>query len=69
MSFNFGDKPFKHDLPDGYLPVNKAVKDNVVVNTNGQSSSTAMPKTANNAPQAIIIEVCMTFLIILILLL
>ncbi|XP_019880521.2 ATP-dependent RNA helicase Ddx1 [Aethina tumida] len=56
MAFNFGDTPFKYCLPQGYQPIMSASKENVVVNTNGQSNSAATTKIANNAPQAIIIE-------------
>lgn len=57
MSFNFGDKPFKYDLPSGYAAINTAPKDKVVINTNGQTTATAASKPQNNAPQAVIIEV------------
>lgn len=57
MAFNFGDTPFKYCLPQGYQPIMSAPKENVVVNTNGQSNSATTTKIANNAPQAIIIEV------------
>lgn len=39
MAFNFGDKPFKHSLPDGYLPIISASKEAVTVNTNGGSGT------------------------------
>lgn len=39
MAFNFGDKPFKHSLPDGYLPIISASKEAVAVNTNGGSGT------------------------------
>lgn len=58
MAFNFGDKPFKHSLPEGFAPINTAPKANIVQNTNGQAASSASVKPSNNAPQAIIIEVC-----------
>lgn len=57
MSFNFGDKQFKYNLPDGFYPINKVPKEKVIVNTNGQTSTQSL-KPTNNAPQAIIIEVC-----------
>lgn len=57
MSFNFGDKPFKFSLPQGFKPLNTVPKDKIIVNSNGQSANEAL-KPANNAPQAIIIEVC-----------
>lgn len=61
MSFNFGEKPFKYNLPDGYKPINTVPKDKAITNTNGQTSSTeASNKPATNAPQAIIIEVTTT---------
>lgn len=56
MSFNFGDKPFKHDLPNGFNAINTVPKDKAVINTNGQESTQSV-KPENNAPQAIIIEV------------
>lgn len=59
MAFNFGDKPFKHSLPNGYQPVISATQVNVVKNSNGiGGSKAAATKIVNNAPQAIIIEVC-----------
>lgn len=58
MAFNFGDKPFKHSLPNGYQPVISAPADKVIVNNNGVGGSkAAATKIVNNAPQAIIIEV------------
>lgn len=58
MEFNFGDKEFKHTLPQGYQPVISAPPDRVVTNTNDQGGSAGtVQKIANNAPQAIIIEV------------
>lgn len=57
MSFNFGDKPFKFNLPSGYNPINMVPKDKTIVNSNGQTGNESL-KTVNNAPQAIIIEVC-----------
>ncbi|XP_030750639.1 ATP-dependent RNA helicase Ddx1 [Sitophilus oryzae] len=57
MAFNFGDKPFKHNLPDKYLPLVSAPKGKVIVNNNGNVNSTeGVVKVVNNAPQAIIIE-------------
>ncbi|XP_076269048.1 ATP-dependent RNA helicase Ddx1 [Rhynchophorus ferrugineus] len=57
MSFNFGDKPFKHSLPDKYLPLVSAAKEQIAMNTNGQADgSGSVVKISNNAPQAIIIE-------------
>ncbi|XP_018576572.1 ATP-dependent RNA helicase Ddx1 [Anoplophora glabripennis] len=57
MEFNFGNKEFKHSLPQGYQPINSASHDQVVTNSNGQGGSAgSAPKIANNAPQAIIIE-------------
>lgn len=56
MSFNFGDKPFKHQIPNGYNPISKVPKDKAVTNTNGETSTESI-KPKNNAPQAIIIEV------------
>lgn len=58
MAFNFGDKPFKYDLPEGFAPINTAPKESIVQNTAGQATSAASVKPSNNAPQAIIIEVC-----------
>ncbi|GLV36238.1 Dead-box-1 [Carabus blaptoides fortunei] len=55
MSFNFGDKPFKFALPQGYQVINTAPKNVVVTNSSSGDASTAS-KPANNAPQAIIIE-------------
>lgn len=58
MEFNFGNKDFKHSLPQGYQPIISAHSDKVVTNTNGQGGTAgSAPKIANNAPQAIIIEV------------
>lgn len=57
MAFNFGDKPLKYSLPQGYQPVISARPEQVVVNSNGQQSSSAGAKIINNAPQAVIIEV------------
>lgn len=58
MAFNFGDKPFKHSLPQGYQPVISAPPDKVITNNNSHGGSTAAAtKIINNAPQAIIIEV------------
>ncbi|KAF5296130.1 hypothetical protein FQR65_LT10300 [Abscondita terminalis] len=57
MAFNFGDKPFKYNLPNGYKPINSISKDKEIVNTNGQSAAGDTPqKKINNAPQAIILE-------------
>lgn len=39
MAFNFGDKPFKHSLPDGYLPIISASKEAVAINSNGGSGT------------------------------
>lgn len=55
MAFNFGDKPFKYTLPDGYNPINNCPKDKTIMNTNGQSTQQSV-KLSNNAPQAIVIE-------------
>lgn len=57
MAFNFGEKPFKHGLPDGYSAINSAPKEKVVINSNGDTASQAAVKPANNTPQAVIIEV------------
>lgn len=57
MAFNFGEKPLKYPLPDGYNALNTAPKDNIVINTNGDVASTTVTKPANNTPQAVIIEV------------
>lgn len=54
MSFNFGNTPLKHPLPNGYKPISTASKE-IVMNTNGETGTT-VSKPANNAPQAIIIE-------------
>lgn len=56
MAFNFGDKPFKYDLPSGYKAINSIPKDKTVMNTNGETSADVPQKKLNNAPQAIIIE-------------
>ncbi|XP_050296247.1 ATP-dependent RNA helicase Ddx1 [Anthonomus grandis grandis] len=58
MAFNFGEKPFKHSLPDKFLPLISAAKDTVAMNTNAQgcSSGEGVVKISNNAPQAVIIE-------------
>lgn len=56
MLFNFGDTPFKFEFPQGFKPVNTVSADLVVVN-NSSGDATASVKPANNAPQAIIIEV------------
>lgn len=56
MSFNFGEKPFKYGLPDGYNAINTATKDKVVTNTNGETVAASSSKPISNAPQAIIIE-------------
>lgn len=57
MLFNFGDTPFKHSPPEGYVAVSKVDPKNLVHNP------LAMPGTAEidmkpkpNAPKAIIIE-------------
>ncbi|KAJ8978814.1 hypothetical protein NQ317_018904 [Molorchus minor] len=55
MAFNFGDKPFKHGLPAGYLPINKVPAEEEVKNTNGQGGGETLT-IAKNAPQAVIIE-------------
>lgn len=60
MAFNFGDKPFKHTLPNGYKPINSVPKEKIITNTNGQTTDVTL-KPANNAPQAIIIEVSKLF--------
>lgn len=57
MAFNFGDKPFKYSLPDGYKAINTAAKDNVVINSNGEVAAASVTKPISNAPQAVIIEV------------
>lgn len=57
MAFNFGEKPFKYDLPNGYNAINTAPKEKIVLNTNGDTAGTAVTKPANNTPQAVIIEV------------
>lgn len=57
MAFNFGDKPFKHELPEGFTAINAAPKDKIVLNTNGEAATATSTKPSNNAPQAIIIEV------------
>lgn len=58
MLFNFGSTPFKYDLPVGYMAVSSAAADQVVINSNGgTSSSSNVTKPAPNAPKAIIIEV------------
>ncbi|XP_057653483.1 ATP-dependent RNA helicase Ddx1 [Diorhabda carinulata] len=56
MEFNFGNKQFKHSLPDGYKPIMSATGDTLVKNTNGESGAGQVTKLVNNAPQAIIIE-------------
>ncbi|KAL1502170.1 hypothetical protein ABEB36_007355 [Hypothenemus hampei] len=57
MAFNFGDHPFKFNLPDKFLPLISARKDQVAINTNGRGNNgEGIVKLANNAPQAIIIE-------------
>lgn len=56
MAFNFGEKPFKYNLPNGYKPISNVSKEKTITNTNGQTSTESL-KPANNAPQAIIIEV------------
>lgn len=57
MLFNFGDKPFKHAFPQDYQPINSAPKEKIVMNTSSGDTNSASMKPANNAPQAIIIEV------------
>lgn len=58
MAFNFGDKPLKHSLPQGYQPIISAPPDKVIKNNNGHGGSkAAATQIINNAPQAIIIEV------------
>lgn len=57
MAFNFGEKPFKHSLPDGYNAVSTAPADRIVVNTNGEASTASITKPVNNSPQAVVIEV------------
>lgn len=56
MAFNFGEKPFKYPLPNGYNPIKSAPNEKVIPNTNGETTATIM-KPANNSPQAVIIEV------------
>lgn len=59
MEFNFGDKPLKYQLPNGYKAISDAPKNVQVQNTNGKAAVAI--KLANNAPQAIIIEVIFIF--------
>lgn len=61
MSFNFGDKPFKYALPQGYQAINTAPKNVIVSNSSSGDASSSSSKPANNAPQAIIIEVFIHF--------
>lgn len=57
MAFNFGEKPFKYNLPAGYNAINTATNEMVVINNNGEVASAAVTKSVSNAPQAVIIEV------------
>ncbi|KAK9873817.1 hypothetical protein WA026_002175 [Henosepilachna vigintioctopunctata] len=56
MAFNFGVTEFKYPLPQGYKPICEASDQEIVSNTNEDSSDTNNPTISNNAPQAIIIE-------------
>lgn len=58
VMLNFGDTPFKNDVPAGYVACAKAdsknIKANAVSQSQSQSQQSLQPKP--NAPQAIIIE-------------
>jgi ATP-dependent RNA helicase DDX1 len=57
MEFNFGQKEFKHGLPEGYVAFDKAVDPNVVVSPNfGNEATGSTTKATLSGPQAIIIE-------------
>ena len=56
MAFNFGSTPFKYPLPNEFHPISSVNADKTVVNSNSQTQASTF-KPANNAPQAIIIEV------------
>ena len=55
MSFNFGDKPFKHPPSQGFMALSKASKD-CTTESKIVGSAAVVAKPAPNAPQAIIIE-------------
>lgn len=57
MLFNFGGTPFKHQIPDGYVAVDKVDQNKVKENPiSSQSSPQEEFQAKPNAPQAIIIE-------------
>lgn len=58
MSFNFGAQPFKHEPIKGYIAVCQTPKNNLKNSEAISGNSSGGPKKINNAPQAIIIEVC-----------
>jgi len=62
--FNFGDEAFKHPPPPGYIAISKAPNPKINTVASAKSSNTAPMKIINNAPQAIIIEVNIYFLIL-----
>ena len=55
MSFNFGDKPFKHDPVEGFKGFS-AAPESVIVPNQKSGGDVAVRKLEANAPQAIIIE-------------
>ena len=55
MSFNFGDKPFKHDPVEGFKGFS-AAPESVIVPNQKSGADVAVRKLEANAPQAIIIE-------------
>jgi ATP-dependent RNA helicase DDX1 len=55
--FNFGDEPFKHGPPAGFIAISKAPSPKVNPISYGKASNTQPMKIMKNAPQAIIMEV------------
>lgn len=57
MLFNFGETEFKNKIPDGYVAISKASKENIKANPiDSQSGPVEAFVSKANAPQAIIIE-------------
>merc|ERR1719419_1454896 len=58
MEFNFGQKPFKHQPPEGFVAFKDAPQANVVVSPNfgSQTNTTTSEKAPLSGPKAIIIE-------------
>lgn len=63
MAFNFGEEPLKFALPNGYVPIKSSPSEKIVINSNGADNSEGSKvQIVNNAPQALIIEVCILML-------